>query len=80
MSKRYYVGYARVSTGEQKMDLQLEEKEVAFKSLTENIDTGTSGGKLQFHIFSALGYQTPAAFAADQTTNRINPKPAPALT
>ena len=115
MNKRYFVGYARVSTGEQKMDLQLdaleeagcdkiytdktsgakanrpglkgameycrpgdtlvvwrldrfgrslkdlvtkveelEEKEVAFKSLTENIDTGTSGGKLQFHIFSAL--------------------------
>jgi DNA invertase Pin-like site-specific DNA recombinase len=109
------VGYARVSTGEQKMDLQLDaldeagcekiftdklsgasanrpgleeameyarpgdtlivwrldrfgrslkdlvtkverlgEKEVGFRSLKENIDTISSAGKLQFHIFSAL--------------------------
>jgi DNA invertase Pin-like site-specific DNA recombinase len=109
------VGYARVSTGEQKMDLQLDaleeagcekiytdelsgatsdrpglqeaidyvrpgdtlivwrldrfgrslkdlvtkverlrEKDVGFKSLKENIDTTSSAGKLQFHIFSAL--------------------------
>ena len=27
---------------------------VGFKSLTENIDTTTSGGKLVFHIFGAL--------------------------
>jgi DNA invertase Pin-like site-specific DNA recombinase len=32
----------------------LQEKGIAFKSLTENIDTGTSGGKLIFHIFGAL--------------------------
>ena len=32
----------------------LEEREVGFKSLTENIDTATSGGKLIFHIFGAL--------------------------
>jgi DNA invertase Pin-like site-specific DNA recombinase len=109
------IGYARVSTGEQKMDLQLDaldeagcekvytdklsgatadrpgledaieyarpgdtlvvwrldrfgrslkdlvtkveqlgEKKVGFKSLKENIDTTSSAGKLQFHIFSAL--------------------------
>ena len=29
---------------------------------------------------SALDYRTPAAFAAEQTTNRINPEPAPVLT
>jgi DNA invertase Pin-like site-specific DNA recombinase len=32
----------------------LDEKKIGFKSLTENIDTTTSGGKLIFHIFSAL--------------------------
>jgi DNA invertase Pin-like site-specific DNA recombinase len=32
----------------------LERREVGFKSLTENIDTTTSGGKLIFHIFGAL--------------------------
>jgi DNA invertase Pin-like site-specific DNA recombinase len=33
---------------------ELQEKGIGFKSLTENIDTGTSGGKLIFHIFGAL--------------------------
>lgn len=33
---------------------ELNEKKIGFKSLTENIDTTTSGGKLIFHIFSAL--------------------------
>ncbi len=32
----------------------LNNKDVGFKSLTENIDTTTSGGKLIFHIFGAL--------------------------
>jgi DNA invertase Pin-like site-specific DNA recombinase len=32
----------------------LNERGVGFKSLTENIDTTTSGGKLVFHIFGAL--------------------------
>lgn len=32
----------------------LLDKKIAFKSLQENIDTSTSGGKLIFHIFSAL--------------------------
>lgn len=30
------------------------ERKIDFKSLQENIDTSTSGGKLIFHIFSAL--------------------------
>jgi DNA invertase Pin-like site-specific DNA recombinase len=29
-------------------------RHIGFKSLTENIDTTTSGGKLIFHIFGAL--------------------------
>src|SRR3954466_11684681 len=32
----------------------LEKQGIGFKSLTENIDTTTSGGKLIFHIFGAL--------------------------
>ena len=32
----------------------LQEKGVGFKSITEAIDTTTSGGKLVFHIFGAL--------------------------
>jgi DNA invertase Pin-like site-specific DNA recombinase len=32
----------------------LQEKGIGLKSLTEHIDTGTSGGKLIFHIFGAL--------------------------
>jgi DNA invertase Pin-like site-specific DNA recombinase len=32
----------------------LEEQGIGFKSLTENIDTTTSGGELIFHIFGAL--------------------------
>jgi len=32
----------------------LEKREIGFKSLTENIDTTTSGGKLVFHIFASL--------------------------
>jgi DNA invertase Pin-like site-specific DNA recombinase len=32
----------------------LEDRGIGFKSLTENIDTTTSGGKLIFHVFGAL--------------------------
>jgi DNA invertase Pin-like site-specific DNA recombinase len=32
----------------------LQENGIGFKSLTESIDTTTSGGKLVFHIFAAL--------------------------
>lgn len=32
----------------------LEDRSVGFKSLTENIDTTSAGGKLIFHIFGAL--------------------------
>src|SRR4051812_43565396 len=33
---------------------KLDAQSIGFKSLTENIDTTTSGGKLIFHIFGAL--------------------------
>ncbi len=34
--------------------MQLEERGSRFRSLQENIDTNTSGGRLVFHIFGAL--------------------------
>lgn len=33
---------------------ELKVRKIEFRSLRENIDTNTSAGKLQFHIFSAL--------------------------
>jgi len=138
------VGYVRVSTGEQKMDLQLDaleeagcteiftdrlsgakdnrpgleeameyartgdtlvvwrldrfgrslkdlvtkverlgEKEVGFKSLKENIDTTSSAGKLQFHIFSALAEferdlnreRTMAGLRAARERGRVGGRP-----
>lgn len=32
----------------------LQQRQVEFRSLTEDIDTSTSGGKFMFHLFSAL--------------------------
>ena len=32
----------------------LEERKIGLKSITESLDTTTSGGKLVFHIFGAL--------------------------
>lgn len=46
---------------------ELTEKGVGFKSLQKNIDTTTSGGKLIFHIFSAL-----AEFERDLILERTN--------
>jgi DNA invertase Pin-like site-specific DNA recombinase len=46
---------------------QLHSRKIGFKSLTENIDTTTSGGKLIFHIFGAL-----AEFERDIIKERTN--------
>jgi DNA invertase Pin-like site-specific DNA recombinase len=46
---------------------QLHQRNIGFKSLTENIDTTTSGGKLIFHIFGAL-----AEFEQDLILERTN--------
>src|SRR3954451_177563 len=35
----------------------LQQRGVSFRSLQEQIDTTTSGGKLIFHVFGALGLQ-----------------------
>jgi DNA invertase Pin-like site-specific DNA recombinase len=45
----------------------LHNRNIGFKSLTENIDTTTSGGKLIFHIFGAL-----AEFERDIIKERTN--------
>jgi DNA invertase Pin-like site-specific DNA recombinase len=45
----------------------LNNRKIGFKSIQENIDTTTSGGKLVFHIFGAL-----AEFERDITRERTN--------
>jgi DNA invertase Pin-like site-specific DNA recombinase len=46
---------------------ELNNRHIGFKSITENIDTTTSGGKLIFHIFGAL-----AEFERDIIRERTN--------
>src|ERR687895_742963 len=61
----------------------LEERGIGFKSLTENIDTTTSGGKLILHIFGALAEfernlireRTQAGLAAARARGRIGGRP-----
>ncbi len=47
---------------------QLNDRKIGFRSLTEQIDTTTSGGKLTFHIFGAL-----AEFERDIIRNALTP-------
>ena len=46
---------------------ELNNRKIGFKSIQENIDTTTSGGKLVFHIFGAL-----AEFERDIISERTN--------
>jgi DNA invertase Pin-like site-specific DNA recombinase len=62
---------------------QLQARGVGFKSLQENIDTTTSGGKLVFHIFAALAEferdiireRTQAGLAAARARGRKGGRP-----
>src|ERR687896_390947 len=62
---------------------QLDTRKIGFKSLTENIDTTTSGGKLIFHIFGALAEfernlireRTNAGLSAARARGRIGGRP-----
>jgi DNA invertase Pin-like site-specific DNA recombinase len=61
----------------------LQEREIGFRSLTENIDTTTSGGKLIFHVFGALAEferdlireRTKAGLAAARARGRLGGRP-----
>lgn len=61
----------------------LERRGVAFKSLTESIDTSTPGGKLVFHLFGALAEferdlireRTLAGLAAARARGRTGGRP-----
>ena len=61
----------------------LHNRKIGFKSLTENIDTTTSGGKLIFHIFGALAEferdlikeRTQAGLEAARTRGRRGGRP-----
>ena len=62
---------------------QLDNRSVGFKSLTEQIDTTTSGGKLIFHVFGALAEfernlireRTQAGLAAARARGRKGGRP-----
>src|SRR5438128_2559835 len=61
----------------------LNNRKIGFKSIQENIDTTTSGGKLIFHIFGALAEferdiireRTKAGLAAARARGRLGGKP-----
>ena len=61
----------------------LAERGIGFKSLTEQIDTTTSGGKLVFHVFGALAEferdlvreRTHAGLAAARARGRLGGRP-----
>lgn len=61
----------------------LEQRGIGFKSLNENIDTTTSGGKLVFHLFGALAEferdlireRTKAGLAAARARGRMGGRP-----
>ena len=61
----------------------LNNRHIGFKSLTENIDTTTSGGKLIFHIFGALAEferdiireRTLAGLQAARARGRVGGRP-----
>ncbi len=65
----------------------LERRGIGFRSLTENIDTTTSGGRLIFHIFGALAEfersiireRTSAGLEAARAAGKTGGRP-PALT
>ena len=61
----------------------LKDRNIGFKSLQENIDTSTSGGKLFFHIFAAIAEferdiireRTASGFAAARARGRLGGRP-----
>jgi DNA invertase Pin-like site-specific DNA recombinase len=62
---------------------KLEEMGVGFRSITEGMDTSTSGGKMIFHVFGALAQferdlireRTKAGLAAAKAKGRIGGRP-----
>lgn len=63
--------------------LALQKAQKGFRSLQENVDTSTSGGKLFFHIFGALAEferdiirdRTKAGLASARSRGRLGGRP-----
>lgn len=61
----------------------LQEKSIDFKSIQENIDTTTSGGRFAFHIFSSMAQferdiireRTKAGLSAARRRGRVGGRP-----
>lgn len=58
-----------------KVVADLDERGIAFRSLTEGFDTGTPGGRLIFHIFGALA-EFERALIAERTAATLAEKKA----
>jgi DNA invertase Pin-like site-specific DNA recombinase len=54
----------------------LEARGVAVRSLTENLDTSTPGGRLVFHVFGALAEFERDLIRARRTRSGASPGPA----
>ena len=62
---------------------EMKQRQVEFRSLTENIDTSSSGGKFMFHVFSALAEferdlireRTMAGLTAARARGRLGGRP-----
>jgi DNA invertase Pin-like site-specific DNA recombinase len=62
---------------------RLNNRNIGFKSITEHIDTTTSGGKLVFHIFGALAEfereiireRTQAGLASARSRGKVGGRP-----
>ena len=62
---------------------ELQDRGIEFRSLQENIDTGSSGGRLVFHIFASLAEferdliseRTHAGLAAARARGRVGGRP-----
>ncbi len=58
------------------IDVIAKQREIAFRSLRESIDTSTATGRLQLHLFAALAEFDRERSASGQPPDATSPEPA----